>query len=155
MLLRTASRAEWKWSSQNPKMQKASIISRGFQWIGIRFLTRHSRTSWNTKVWALQLLKRAPRVLPTWQSMSGPELSVDGWEGDRPLVDMHLETRILFSLGWLSGGLESDCGEESVEIVPDSLIEAVQLTAFVGGEVTIVGKGLEETGGERGVDTLE
>ena len=87
--------------------------------------------------------------------MSSPELSVDGWEGDRPLVDMHLETRILFSLGWLSGGLESDCGEESVEIVPDSLIEAVQLTAFVGGEVTIVGKGLEETGGERGVDTLE
>jgi hypothetical protein len=66
------------------------------------------------------------------------------------LVDMHLETRILFSLGWLSGGLESDCGEESVEIVGDSLIEAVQLTAFVGGEVTIAGKGLEETGGGEG-----
>jgi hypothetical protein len=35
------------------------------------------------------------------------------------------------------------------------LIEAVQLTAFVRGEVTIAGKGLEETGGERGIDALE
>lgn len=68
---------------------------------------------------------------------------------------MHLETRISFWLGWLSSSLESDCGEESRQIVGDSLIEAVQLTAFVGGEVTIAGKGLEETGGERGIDALE
>ena len=38
-------------------MQKAPIISWGLQWIGIRFLTRHWQTSWNTKVWTLQLLK--------------------------------------------------------------------------------------------------
>ena len=71
------------------------------------------------------------------------------------LVDYAPQTRILFSLGWLSSGLEADCGEESREIVGDSLIEAVQLTAFVRGEVTIAGKGLEETGGERCIDAFE
>ena len=68
---------------------------------------------------------------------------------------MHLETRILFSLCGLSSGLEPDCGEEIREIVGDSLIEAVQLRAFVGGEVTIAGKGLEETGGERCINAFE
>jgi hypothetical protein len=61
---------------------------------------------------------------------------------------MHLETRILFSWYWLSSGLEADCGEESVKIVGEALIEAVQLTAFVLGEVAIAGERLEETGGE-------
>jgi hypothetical protein len=53
---------------------------------------------------------------------------------------MHLETRILFSLDWLSSGLESDCGQESVEIVGERLIEAVKLTTFVRGEVAIAGE---------------
>lgn len=60
---------------------------------------------------------------------------------------MHFETRISFWLGWLSSGLESDCREESRQIVGDSLIEVVQLTAFVGGEVAIAGKG--RAGGDR------
>ena len=68
---------------------------------------------------------------------------------------MHLETRILFSLYWLSSGLESDCGEERVEIVGEPLIEAVKLTTFVLGEVAIAGERLEETGGERSIDALE
>ena len=89
MLFRTASRSRMEMVKPEPKNAKTPIISRGFQWIGIRFLTRHSQTSWNTKVWTLQLLKRAPGVLPTWQSMSSPELSVDGWggrsAGERPV----------------------------------------------------------------------
>ena len=68
---------------------------------------------------------------------------------------MHLETRILFSLDWLSSGFEADCGKESVEIVGESLIEAVQLTTFVRGEVAIAGERLAETDGERSLDALE
>ena len=68
---------------------------------------------------------------------------------------MHLETRILFSLDGLSSGLEADCGEESVEIVGEPLIEAVKLTTFVRGEVVIAGERLEETGGEWSIDALE
>ena len=56
----------------------------------------------------------------------------------------------MFSLDWLSSGLEADSGKESVEILGEPLIEAVRLTTFVRGEVAIAGERLEETGGERG-----
>jgi hypothetical protein len=55
----------------------------------------------------------------------------------------------------LSSDLEAYGGEKSVEVVGDTLIEAVQLTAFVLGEMAIAGKGLEKTSGERSIDTLE
>ena len=40
-------------------------------------------------------------------------------------------------------------------MVGEPLIEAVKLTTFVRGEVAIAGKGLQKTGGERSIDTLE
>src|ERR1035438_9562041 len=49
----------------------------------------------------------------------------------------------------------ADCGEESVEIAGEPLIEAVEWTTFVRGEVAIAGERLEETGGEWSIDALE
>jgi hypothetical protein len=61
----------------------------------------------------------------------------------------------LLWLDRLSSDLEAYGGEKSVEVVGDTLIEAVQLTPFVLGEMAIAGKGLEKTSGERSIDTLE
>ena len=55
----------------------------------------------------------------------------------------------------LSSDFEAYGGEKSVEVVGDMLIEAVQLTTFVLGEMAIAGKGFEKAGGERSIDTLE
>jgi hypothetical protein len=53
-------------------------------------------------------------------------------------------TRSLFSWDWSSRGLETYCREKSVQIVGDTLIEAVKVTTFVLGEVAISGKGLKK-----------
>jgi hypothetical protein len=50
----------------------------------------------------------------------------------------------LFSWDWSSRGLETYCREKSVQIVGDTLIEAVKVTTFVLGEVAISGKGLKK-----------
>jgi hypothetical protein len=81
MLFRTASPSRMEMAKPEPKNAKSTNNFAGLSLDRDSFLTRHSRTFRNTKVCALQLLKRAPGVLPTWQFMSSPELSVDRWGG--------------------------------------------------------------------------
>ena len=68
---------------------------------------------------------------------------------------MVVVTGILFSLGGSGGKFESDNAEESVEVVGNLLIEAVELGLFVILEFGVAGERCEEAGGERGVNALE
>jgi hypothetical protein len=51
--------------------------------------------------------------------------------------------------------VESHGANESVQVVGDTLVEAVELGAPVMLETSIGSEWIEETGGQRGVDSLE
>jgi hypothetical protein len=53
------------------------------------------------------------------------------------------------------GGFDADGADESVEIVDDAVIEAIELGSLVWVEAAVAGHGVEEAGRERGVDALE
>jgi hypothetical protein len=45
--------------------------------------------------------------------------------------------------------------DERVEVIPDALIEAVELRSALAGELGVGSDRREKTGGQRGVDALE
>ena len=51
--------------------------------------------------------------------------------------------------------VESDGANESVQVVGDTLVEAIELGALVMLETSIGSEWIEETGGQGGVDSLE
>ena len=51
--------------------------------------------------------------------------------------------------------VESDGANESVQVVDDTLVEAIELGAPVMLETSIGSEWIEETGGQGGVDSLE
>ena len=68
---------------------------------------------------------------------------------------MRVVTRSLSSLCKCSGGFEANGVDEIVESVDDSLVELVKLREPFVLEFIVRRKGLQEPGGERGVDALE
>jgi hypothetical protein len=55
----------------------------------------------------------------------------------------------------ISSGFEADGTDEAVEIVDNSLIEAIELGSLLGLESGVGGNRTEQAGGERRIDALE
>jgi hypothetical protein len=54
-----------------------------------------------------------------------------------------------------SSGFEADSANEAVEVIGESLIEAIELGSLVRFEPLVGGDRTEKAGGERRIDTLE
>ena len=63
-------------------------------------------------------------------------------------------TGILFPLRRVSCGFETDGKQQFIEIVHDTLVEAVQL-GLLGFQLRVTAEGAQQTGSKRGIDALE